>query len=120
MDTRIAGDTPVDDAYLQAISRAHPRSGVGPQAAVLATLPLSEHFELFGRAGVFYWKNLQTARSGGQSVRGTDRRLDPMISLGLSFNPRPRWSLRAAADLYHLDGEKVSTIQLALVRSFED
>ncbi|MEO8061606.1 MAG: hypothetical protein ABI821_02550 [Pseudomonadota bacterium] len=116
MDSRINGSTPLDDIYLGAISRAHPRSGEGPQAALLATLPLSDRFELFGRAGLFYWKNLQTARSGGQSVHGTDRRLDPMVSLGVSYHPGSRWSLRAAAELYRLEDQKVTTLQLGIVR----
>ena len=116
MDSRIRGSTPVDDVYLAAISRAHPRSGEGPQGSLLATLPLNDRFELFGRAGLFYWKNLQTARSGGQSVHGTDRRLDPMVSLGVSYHPSYRWSLRAAAELYRLEDENVRTLQLGIVR----
>lgn len=118
MDSRTSGNTPVDEIYLGAIRRAHARSGEGPQASLLATLPLTDRFELFGRVGLFYWKNLQTARSDEQSVRGADRRWDPMISVGTTFHVRPRWSLRAAVELYRLEHEKVTTLQFGIVRRF--
>jgi uncharacterized repeat protein (TIGR01451 family)/fimbrial isopeptide formation D2 family protein len=118
MDTRIEGNTPVDKEYLTAISLAHPRSGEGPQLSAQASWPLSKRLDVIGRVGLFYWRNTLTAETASTGVSGNERQLDPVWSLGLRYQASERIAVRARADLYRLDGERLTVIELAATWRF--
>jgi uncharacterized repeat protein (TIGR01451 family)/fimbrial isopeptide formation D2 family protein len=113
MDTRIEGNTPVDEEYLTAISLAHPRSGEGPQLSAQASWPVSRRLGVIGRVGLFYWRNTLTAETASTGVSGNERRLDPVWSLGLRYQASERIAVRARADMYRLDGERLTVLELA-------
>ena len=115
MDSRVAGLTPIDDTYLRAVSLAHPRSGEGPQGSIVGWWHLTERLELMGRAGLFYWRNLQSARGGAQLARDTERKLDPTFGIGLHWSARERWRVGLELDAYRLDGETVRVINASIL-----
>jgi uncharacterized repeat protein (TIGR01451 family) len=120
MDTRVEGLTPVDQPYLHAISLAHPRSGEGPQANVLGYWPLKKDWELFGRVGLFYWRNTQTAEGFSRYADNKDRTFDLFYGVGLQFPTiRRRWLPRAEFQLYKLDGETLTSINATISYRFD-
>jgi uncharacterized repeat protein (TIGR01451 family) len=118
MRTRVAGLTPVDDDYLRAIATAHPHSGKGPEASVLLFLPLSERWELFGRAGLFYWRNTLSAKELNR-VRSIESTLDPQIGIGLETRLGGRsLALRAEVQLYRLSRETIGVAGVSVLTRF--
>ena len=114
MDTVVQGLTPVDQVYLRAISAAHPRSGRGPQLSALMNFPLNEQWEVFGRAGLFYWQNTLSAEGFGRYADIEGSQLDPFFGGGLQIRPfRKKWMLAAELRLYRLDGEIVGELGVA-------
>ena len=108
LTTVVEGPTPVDDVYLAAISRAHPRSGNGPRLSGLLFLPLGERIELFGRGGIFYWKTTMSAKGFGQFVGVNDRSLDPFFGAGADVRLTERLHARLELTRYRLDGENLT------------
>lgn len=87
MHTVVAGLTPVDDAYLRAISIAHPRSGKGPQLSVLGYVSLQHNLEAYGRIGWFYWRNTLSAEGFSRYADVNGQQLDSYAGLGLQLRP---------------------------------
>ncbi|MBC7982984.1 MAG: outer membrane beta-barrel protein [Candidatus Obscuribacterales bacterium] len=113
MDTVINGSTPVDPEYLRAISKAHPRSGEGPQLSALYHLRMNDRWEWSFRGGVFYWRNTLSAEGFGRYSDVKDRQLDPFAEVGAQRRRvGQRWSVVAGVRVYVLDGEAVTAIQL--------
>lgn len=115
MDSRVEGMTPVDDDYLRAVSLAHPRSGEGLQASGLVFIPFNEQWEVFGRAGLFYWRNTLSAEGFSRYTDTRERQTDPYLGLGARLDPLYKnWSLRAEAQLYKLDGDSLTYFGIGL------
>jgi len=115
IDTVIAGNTPIDAAYLRAISVAHPRSGEGWKLAALYHIPFKDHWEAYLRGGAFYWRNTQRANSVYRDDMVRDRRLDPFMGLGLQYRPiKEKMSLSAELTMHELDGETVMMFGFSL------
>ncbi len=113
MDTVVAGNTPVDQTYLRAISAAHPRSGEGPQASALYFHELNRQWEAYGRLGVFYWRNTLSAEGRGRFADIDGRQFDPFVGLGLQWHkPEKRWMLTAEFQPYRLDSELVMALNV--------
>jgi uncharacterized repeat protein (TIGR01451 family) len=118
MTTRVRGTNPITDDYLLAISRSHPQSGSGPQFSVLGYLPFGERFEVFGRAGAFYWRSNMSAE-GRSRYRDVDHRaFDPALGLGLNYRMTDRWTAAGQWTAYRLAGERVSALSVGVTYAF--
>lgn len=115
LHTVVEGTTPVDDDYLRAISLAHPRSGAGPRLCALAFIPLGERWELFGRAGGFYWRTTMSAEGRGRFTDVQGRQLDPVLGLGARFKMSERTAIVLEFDRYRLDGENVNAAGIGIL-----
>jgi hypothetical protein len=115
IDTVIAGKTPIDEAYLHAISIAHPRSGEGAKLAALYHIPIKDKWEAYVRGGGFYWRNTQRADSVYRDAVVKDRKLDPVLGLGIQYRPvKNKMSLAGELSFYRLDGETVTMLGFSL------
>jgi len=70
----------------------------GVAGSVLGILPLSERWELFGRAGLLFADNEVTIRVSGddfsQSQSDSQSSQNALLGIGAAFNARDRWTLR--------------------------
>ena len=114
LDTEVSGTTPISEEYLAAISRAHPESGAGPQASLLAYVPLGERLEIFGRLGAFYWRGLETAEGRGEFADAKGRSFDPVFGLGVSLRLKQKWTAELQLNNYRLAGEDINCVGAGL------
>ncbi len=80
--------------------KAHYRSGVDTLnaksqalfAAVIGRYPLQQQFSVYGKIGVSYHWNEWSGSVAGVRYNDDDKRLAPLIGVGLSWQFMPEWS----------------------------
>jgi len=85
-------------------------------AAAVLSLPLSENFALYGKAGQFFW---ETEASGlGPGVRPDDDGDDPFFGAGAKFRLNDLLDLRLEWERYDVADADLDTVFVMLQASF--
>ncbi|PWF47979.1 OmpA family protein [Massilia glaciei] len=96
---------------------------------LLAQMPLSQRFSVYGRLGVHYSEykarnsgsSVLVGRAGGREV--SERSLNPKVGLGLEYKFTEAWAMRVEAERYRVDktvglGKDVDLYSVNLIYKF--
>jgi opacity protein-like surface antigen len=82
------------------------------------TLPVSETFDLFAKAGAFHWDADASVSGGGLSVSLNDDGTDFSWGVGAALNATENVALTLEFQRFDIDGDDIDTITAGLKFSF--
>ncbi|MEO8018192.1 MAG: hypothetical protein ABI769_10290 [Pseudomonadota bacterium] len=116
VESRLSGNIIDVDQLLMDVTRIHPHSADGPEAALVARLPFGSRLALTGRAGVMAWSSTYHAfnSQGEEFARFTDSGSGLVLGAGLAMRLTPQWDINAGFSRYDVDGEVVPVVSVGV------
>jgi hypothetical protein len=108
--SRIGGNIVDVDQLLLDVTRIHPHSASGVEAALTGRYPIASRFAATGLIGLLRWESTYRAANvlGDELARFEDSGTDLTFGFGIEYLLAAQWTLYASWNRYDVDGEKVS------------
>jgi outer membrane protein W len=120
VDSRLSGNIIDVDQLLADVTRMHPRSADGIEAALTGRFPFGQRFAALGRVGLLRWESTYRAfnSQGEEFSRFEDSGTGLVLSAGVAWQLTSQWELSADFSRYDVDGEKIVVVAIGALWSF--
>lgn len=76
--------------------------------ALVGTLPINQSFDIFGKVGLYRWKNKASVSAAGIAAAADDNGTDGMVGIGLRYNFTKNFGVQVEAE--HFAGDDTATL----------